>query len=327
MALIMRDSTNPYDIPLAGLDAVAGYATGPYTWTSAGWAIFPSRIVPLSIATQAGGVGDIADGEDGDFTPGQMATWVREFKRPNRRAPTSYCNRASWPSYVDAMGLELARKVDWWIATLDGTTTLFYGEAGVSPPAGIRVVAIQNKGQEQTGGHYDESVILDPSWIGKGAAPQGTPIGGQFMSSGGIAQGAPFDPKRVDLVVIDSDGYATRSFNPGGAGEIDNNSTFYRVDEAGTPKGGWKDVYWTWSANDSEDGKDAWRMNIFGTAGDGALYLAVVDWTGSQRQGWTKLPVKILQAPVITSSDGTDLSGLVTKGEFAAHGHNSGPPV
>lgn len=170
---VLRDSITAADIPLAGLAAVAGYGSAPWAWSAEDWARFDRAGVPaLSIVTRPGDIGDIADGESGDFTPAQAAAFVRNFNRPGRRAATLYCPRSPWPLYVGALlmaGLDPSR-VDWWIATLDGTTDLFYGQPGVSPPASLHVVAIQWKGQAQTGGHYDESVILDPTWV-TGTAP------------------------------------------------------------------------------------------------------------------------------------------------------------
>jgi hypothetical protein len=149
----LRDSTNPFDIPLDGLTAVAGYGDGSFTWTPAGWARFQPPIVPLSIVVSAANRGDVLDVENGDATPADCPGWADHFDRPGRRAPTIYCNRSTIDFVRQAMG---PRRFDWWAATLDGTTA---GTDGA--------VAVQWKGEAQTGGHYDESIILDPSWIGQ----------------------------------------------------------------------------------------------------------------------------------------------------------------
>lgn len=154
--LILRDAVDPFAIPLAGLDAVAGYADGIYQWSSEGWARFPAPIVSLSIVVSARNAGDIIDVEPGNATPADVPGWCDRFNRPGRRAPTAYVNRANWPDVIAAVG---RRVVDYWVSTLDGTIAVPV-PAGGKPP-----VAVQNKGTALTGGSYDESVILDPSWI------------------------------------------------------------------------------------------------------------------------------------------------------------------
>jgi hypothetical protein len=156
MTLLMRDSTNPFDIPLDNLAAVAGYGDGIFQWTPAGWARFPASIVPLSIVVNAGDIGDILDVETGAASPDQTAFWADRFNRVGRRAPTIYCNRNT----IGAVQANMAgRRFDWWAATLDGTQDV----AGA--------VAVQYAGENLTGGHYDESVIHDPSWLGIAPPP------------------------------------------------------------------------------------------------------------------------------------------------------------
>lgn len=162
---VLRDSVDPFAIPLDGLDGVAGYGDGIYQWTSDGWARFQPPIVPLSIVVVPGDVGDVADVERGDFQPADAKRWFLDFARPGRRAPTYYVNRTNWPAVVDALALNVAAACDWWISTLDGTTDVWYGSPGVEPPAELRVVAVQARGSAQTGANYDESVILDPFWL------------------------------------------------------------------------------------------------------------------------------------------------------------------
>jgi hypothetical protein len=157
MALIMRDSTDPGDIPLDGLAAVAGYADGKLMWTSDGWARFPASIVRLSIVVSAADVGDILDVEPGCAEPPECPGWADRFNRPNRRRPTIYCNRGTIEAVRQAMG---SRPFDWWVATLDGTKDV---------PGAVAVQycgAANSKDPCRTSGHYDETVILDPSWIG-----------------------------------------------------------------------------------------------------------------------------------------------------------------
>jgi hypothetical protein len=157
MTLIMRDSTNPRDIPLDGLAAVGGYGDGRFTWPSEGWARFQQPIVPLSIVVSAAHQGDILDVEDGASSPSDCPGWADRFNRPHRRRPTIYCNRSTIDAVRRAMG---GRPFDYWAATLDGTRDV--------PGA----VCVQFAGEAMTGGHYDESVIHDPDWIGSSAVPQ-----------------------------------------------------------------------------------------------------------------------------------------------------------
>jgi len=157
----MRDSTYPEDIPLEGLDVVAGYADGIYEWSSAGWSRFTPPIIPLSIVVFASDVGDILDVERGNAAPSDVPGWLDRFNRPGRRRGTVYCNRNTIAEVRMWAG---ARPFDWWAATLDGTTD---GTDGA--------VAVQWKGSDRTGGHYDESVILDDSWAGSVPAPAPAP--------------------------------------------------------------------------------------------------------------------------------------------------------
>lgn len=157
MALLLRDSDDPWAIPLDGLAAVAGYGDGRAQWSSEGWARFPRSVVPLVVVLDPRHVGDVLDVERGAARPSDCPGWADRFRRAGRRRPTIYCNRATIEAVRQAMG---RRPFDWWEATLDGTL----GWAGA--------VAVQLRGAadsrdpSRTAGHYDESVILDPGWIG-----------------------------------------------------------------------------------------------------------------------------------------------------------------
>lgn len=148
--MLLRDSITAADIPLAGLDAVAGYGDGRYQWTSEDWARFPEGIVALVIVTNATSRGDVLDVERGAALPGDAPGWADRFDRPHRRRPTIYCSRGLVPEVRQAMG---SREWDWWAATLDGTTIV------------DGAVAVQAFGSDMTGGHYDESVIWDATWL------------------------------------------------------------------------------------------------------------------------------------------------------------------
>lgn len=182
MGLVMRDSDDPFAIPIEGLAAVAGYADGRAQWSSEGWARFPRSVVPLSIVLDARHQGDILDVERGAASPADCPGWCDRFRRPARRRPTIYCNRATIESVRQAMR---GRPFDWWEATLDGTL----GWEGA--------VAVQLRGAAdshdpaRTSGHFDESVILDPGWIGieVPAVPVGTPPAGFEHTNWWVASG------------------------------------------------------------------------------------------------------------------------------------------
>lgn len=168
MTRIMRDSTNPDDIPVQGTDLVAGYANGLYAWTPAGWQRFPGiphvRIDVNGSDPEGCGVLDV---ESGDATVQQAVTWVKQRRalRPGAYLPIIYCSRATLTPLFNAMnaaGLQVVRDFRLWIATLDGTKT-------VADMTGV--TAVQYAGAAQTGGHYDQSIVYDDTWKAPAAPP------------------------------------------------------------------------------------------------------------------------------------------------------------
>lgn len=170
-----RDSIDARAIPPS--DVVAGYGDGEWPWSpswwdgSNGWDLHPEA-QHLVVVVSAAHEGDGLDVERGDATPADVPDWVKRWKRATGwRAAVLYCNRETWPEVVAALvaaGIDPAGPlVDWWIASLDGTTTVTVPD-GAKPP-----VAIQVRGSAQTGGNYDESIILDPSWVPGGNVTQG----------------------------------------------------------------------------------------------------------------------------------------------------------
>jgi hypothetical protein len=150
----MRDSVNGHLIP-PGTPVVAGYADGIYVWSQDMWDAHPDA-VHLSIAVSADHQADILDVERFDAVPADVPGWIDRFSRPGRRRPTVYCSRAD----IDAVrGAAAPRAFDWWAATLDGTTSV---------PGAVAV-------QFADYGGYDESVILDPTWVGANVAPAPAP--------------------------------------------------------------------------------------------------------------------------------------------------------
>lgn len=271
--LIARDSITAADIPLNGLSAALGYGDGPHVWSSADWKRFDDAGIPvLVIVIDPAHSGDILDVETFDARPDQVPGWVRRFNRAGRRKPTVYCNRSTWPQVKAALiaaGLSISA-VDWMAATLDGSLT------GTD-----EAVAVQWKGAALTGGHYDETIVKDPSWLGHPAPA--SQIGG--VMSGGNIQAAPFDLGRLDIVEVRSDGHVMRSWDPGGAGQIDNlkDGDWIDVYPDSLPPGGMDEVSWCWSWNKADS---TWRMNMWAKSA-GLVYLAVVDWSGRGVQGWT----------------------------------------
>lgn len=160
MTRIMRDSTTAADIPLRGLDLAAGYSNGRFAWTPADWGRFagiPHAVIDVN-GTDPAGCG-VLDVETGDATPAEAAAWVRARRALHPGAyAVVYVNRSNITAVFNAMGaagLHVGRDFHTWVATLDGTKLL-------ADMTGV--VAVQYAGQQQTGGHYDESVVYDPSW-------------------------------------------------------------------------------------------------------------------------------------------------------------------
>jgi hypothetical protein len=279
MSLVMRDSDEPFAISVDGLHVVAGYGDHP-NWTPEGWARFSDSVVRLVIVRSADNVGDILDVERTMATPEQCPGWADRFDRPHRRRPTIYCDRST----IDAVRREMGeRKFDWWAATLDGTTDV--------PGA----VAVQHCGAAdsldpcRTAGHYDESVILDPSWIGQ-AAPFLTTSSHAGGESSMVIISAPaaINPGRLDVFVIDSNRNVARTFSDGGAGGIDQlDHAWMGVDAEHTPAGGFRPG----SLTVSWDNLNRQVVGVEDT--HGGAFMAVINPNGSFAQGWTKLRVDV----------------------------------
>ena len=157
MTVLMRDSTNAFDIPVT-TPAVAGYVDGLYRWSADMWARFPASTVRKMIAVSPGtNGGDIGDVETGDMRPDTVRSWAIMRIAAGLAHPCAYVNRANRPAVEAALaGLPCVL----WIATLDGTQTV--------DPGPLPVVAVQYAGEAQTGAHYDESIVYDEGWLGGG---------------------------------------------------------------------------------------------------------------------------------------------------------------
>jgi hypothetical protein len=147
----MRDSTEPKDIPLSGLDLVLGYIDGPFKWLPSGWERFPGTVKRVRCATRSStNDGHVLDCEPGDATPAQAVTWVRTRRQSGLRQPIVYCGAARWPHVKDAFVTAGVRQPDYIVA--------HYGVGPNIPPG---AVGIQFADPNQTGAHYDESAMLD----------------------------------------------------------------------------------------------------------------------------------------------------------------------
>jgi hypothetical protein len=175
MTRIMRDSTTPTDIPVRGTELAAGYTTGKFAWSAAGYARFPGvphvRIDCLGTSPEGSEILDVEPGCAGVST---AATWAKNRRAafPGGYPPIIYCSRGMLPSLLAAMnaaGLRIVKDFRLWIATLDGTKEI--GDM-------TGVIAVQHKrarrqkngkwieppGEKVTRGHYDESIVYDDDW-------------------------------------------------------------------------------------------------------------------------------------------------------------------
>lgn len=159
MARVMRDSTTPTDIPVAGTDLVAGYLNGSYAWSSAGWARFPDAGHVTIDVNGTRPDADVLDVEPGDATVAGGVVWLpKALAIPRDYPPMIYCNRSNRTAFVTAAkaaGFSVNTHFKFWVATLDGTRTL-------SDMNGV--AAIQWAGARQTGHHYDQSDVFDDTW-------------------------------------------------------------------------------------------------------------------------------------------------------------------
>ena len=174
MTRIMRDSTSLADIPKRGLDIVAPYINGAFSSTPAQVkARFGSRPVAWIDVNGSAPQADCLDVETGDATPMGAVLWAKaKLKMHPPYPPIIYCNRATLTPLFNAMnaaGLHIGTGFRLWIATLDGTTR-------VADMTGVW--AVQARGEAQTGGHYDESIVYDDTWKALVKPPPVPPTGG-----------------------------------------------------------------------------------------------------------------------------------------------------
>ena len=171
MTRIMRDSTTLADIPTHGLDIIAAYINGRYATTPAQVrAHAPNALIAWIDVNGSHPEADILDVETGDATVPVAVLWAKTHHHvnPGTYPPIIYCNRSTLTPLFNAMnfaGLHIGADFRLWPATLDGTTHL-------ADMTGV--TAVQSRGEQQTGGHYDESDVYDPTWLT-------TPAAGPFL--------------------------------------------------------------------------------------------------------------------------------------------------
>ncbi len=158
---IMRDSTVITDIPVPGTDIVAAYSNGIYAATSIE---VQSRFPGIPVAW-IDVIGDnphahIADIEPSDISDQAAVRWVQsKLAIGGSYLPILYSDRSNLTPLFNALAiynLRVGTHFRLWIATLDGT---------VAVPDMFGVTAVQDKGQDRTHGHYDESVVYDPAFL------------------------------------------------------------------------------------------------------------------------------------------------------------------
>lgn len=160
MTRIMRDSTVITDIPVTGTQLVMCYVNGRYAASPAAVAARFSG-VPVAWVDVLGNDphADVLDVENGDATPATAAAWAKaRLALGLPYLPVIYCNRGNVTAVFNALtaaGLRVGADFRTGIATLDGTKAI---------PDMTGVTFVQYASAGQTGGHYDQSVVIDPAW-------------------------------------------------------------------------------------------------------------------------------------------------------------------
>jgi hypothetical protein len=116
----MYDSVDTAQIP-AKAAAVAGYVNGR-------WPTFPSLAVShpnahrLSIAVTADADADCLDVEAGDARPDEAAAWVKRQHARGVARPVVYCNLATAPAVLVALGMGQVKRAEFrlWTAHYTG---------------------------------------------------------------------------------------------------------------------------------------------------------------------------------------------------------------
>lgn len=141
------------------IDMVAGYANGTYAWSSADWQRFPHQAHVTIDVRGTDPSADVLDVENGDATPADAVTWIKNKKLLKPAYPgVLYCNRSNITALFNALnaaGYNVVRDFRLWVATLDGTKSI---------PDMTGVTAIQYASASMTGTNVDLSLVFDGAW-------------------------------------------------------------------------------------------------------------------------------------------------------------------
>jgi hypothetical protein len=96
----MYDAVTPDNIPDSA-EVVAGYIDGDYAWSKDDWNRWPDAQKVL-ITVTGSLIGNVADVENGDFTPEQASKWIEDKQREGRHGCTIYCSRANLETVREA---------------------------------------------------------------------------------------------------------------------------------------------------------------------------------------------------------------------------------
>lgn len=150
-----------------------GYANGRYAWSTGDWSRFPHAAHVTIDVNGTNPSADVLDIENGDASVGQAPAWTKQHNKIHptvERIAVLYCNRSTLTPLFNAMaanGLHIGHDFKLGIATLDGTTE-------IADMTGVAFV--QDKGEAQTGGHYDESIVYDDTWMAASTTPKPPPV-------------------------------------------------------------------------------------------------------------------------------------------------------
>lgn len=141
------------------IDMVAGYANGTYAWSASDWQRFPHQAHVTIDVRGTDPSADVLDVENGDATPADAVTWIKNKKLLKPAYPgVLYCNRSNITALFNALnaaGYNVVRDFRLWVATLDGTKSI---------PDMTGVTAIQYASASMTHTNVDLSLVFDGAW-------------------------------------------------------------------------------------------------------------------------------------------------------------------
>lgn len=151
---LMADSTNAQDIPLS-VDMVAGYVDGLYKWSDQDWLRFTGKPLVSISAIPYTMDADVADVENGDYTPAQGAEFLR-YNVARGKWKVLYFSLSRFAVIHAAVLAAGVHDDQWgiWIADWDAIDQPWPG-----------AIAKQFANPATSGGHYDLSRV-SPFWPG-----------------------------------------------------------------------------------------------------------------------------------------------------------------